>query len=104
MGHPRIWISHARGTVATTSEPRLASLCCFDGCHVDFPHRHHRFEGAFGHVATGRKSFGQNTWGDLPRDAPFVLAPAALAFLAAVADDCVPVAVRFFLIVGRDLE
>ena len=41
---------------------------------------------------------------DLPGDAPFVLAPAALAFLAAVADDRVPVAVGLLLVVGGDLE
>src|SRR5690606_6271947 len=42
--------------------------------------------------------------GDLPRDPPPVLAPAALAFLAAVADDRVPVAVRLFLVGGEHLE
>ena len=41
---------------------------------------------------------------DLPRQAPLVLAPAAGAFLAAVADDRVPQAVGFGLVVGRDLE
>src|SRR5205807_9467335 len=36
--------------------------------------------------------------------APAIFAPAALAFLAAIADDGVPVAVGFFLRVGRNLE
>jgi hypothetical protein len=40
----------------------------------------------------------------LPRDAPLVFAPAALALLAAIADDGVPVAVGLLLIVGGDLE
>src|SRR5439155_21870075 len=38
------------------------------------------------------------------RRGPAVLAPTALAFLAAIADDRVPVAVRLFLILRRDLE
>src|SRR5262249_42765784 len=33
-----------------------------------------------------------------------ILAPTALAFLAAIADDRIPVAVRLFLILRRDLE
>src|SRR6185369_13891577 len=36
--------------------------------------------------------------------APFVLAPAACALLAAVADDGVPVTVGFGLVGGRDLK
>src|SRR3546814_9616172 len=39
-----------------------------------------------------------------PGHAPFVLAPAALAFLAAISDDSIPVAVGFLLIFGHDLE
>src|ERR1035438_5288324 len=41
---------------------------------------------------------------DLPGEAPAVLAPTALAFRAAIADDRVPVTVRLFLILRRDLE
>src|SRR5262249_36818836 len=33
-----------------------------------------------------------------------IFAPAALALLSAITDDCVPVAVRLFLIFGRDLK
>src|SRR4030095_8836222 len=40
----------------------------------------------------------------MPREAPAILAPTALAFLAAIADDRVPVAVRLFLILRRDLK
>src|SRR5207237_6865805 len=53
---------------------------------------------------TRRKRVGQRARGDLPGEAPAVLAPTALALLAAIADDRVPVAVRLFLIVRRDLE
>ena len=49
-------------------------------------------------------AFGQGDRRDLPRQAPFVLAPAARALLAAVADDRVPVAVGLGLVVGRDLK
>jgi hypothetical protein len=42
--------------------------------------------------------------GNLPGEAPAVLAPTALAFCAAIADDCVPVAVRLFLIFRCDLK
>ncbi len=41
---------------------------------------------------------------DLPRYAPFIFAPAALALLAAIADDGVPIAVGLGLIVSGDLE
>jgi hypothetical protein len=40
----------------------------------------------------------------LPGDAPFVLAPTAHAFLTAIADDGVPVAVGLLLIVSGELE
>src|ERR671911_464468 len=76
----------------------------FDGGDVDLLHRHHRLERTLSRAAALGKCIGQHTRGDLPAHAPFVLAPAALAFLPAIADDCVPVAVGLFLIVGRDLE
>src|SRR5207244_4648810 len=75
-----------------------------DGGNVDLLHRHHRLERTSCLSATGRKRIGQRTWGDLPREAPAVLAPTARAFLAAVADDRIPVAVRLCLIVRCDLE
>jgi hypothetical protein len=43
-------------------------------------------------------------WRDLPGNAPLVFAPAARAFLPAIANDGVPVAVGLVLIVGGDLE
>src|SRR5690242_7851645 len=77
----------------------------FDPGDVDLLHRHHRLERALGRgpvrIVHGLE---QDARGDLPRKAPFVLAPAAHALLAAVADDGVPVAVGLFLVLGRDHE
>ena len=81
------------------SPPRL-----LDGGDVDLLHRHHRVERPLRLGSAGRERLGQCARRDLPREAPAVLAPAAGALLAAVADDGVPVAVGLFLIVGRDLE
>src|SRR3982074_2433443 len=80
------------------------SPCCLDGRDVDLLHHHHRLEGTLCLPATNRKRFGQRRRGDLPGEAPAVLAPPALAFHAAIADDRVPVTVRLFLILRRDLE
>src|SRR5690606_6573924 len=81
-----------------------APPCRLDRGHVDLLHRHHRLEGAPGFVAASRHGLGEHTWRDLPREAPLVLAPAALALLPAIADDGVPVAVGFLLILGHHLE
>src|SRR6185369_16990227 len=80
------------------------SPCCLDGGDVDLSHRHHRLEGALCLTAASRQRIGKHARGDLPGKAPAVLAPAALAFRSAIADDRVPVTVRLFLIVRRDLE
>src|SRR5881296_3362986 len=90
-----------------TARPRLplsAASRLLDGGDVDPLHRHHRLEGALGLGATGRKRLGQRARGDLPGEAPAVLAPTARAFLAAIADNRIPVAVRLRLIVRGDLE
>lgn len=71
---------------------------------VDLAHFHHRCKGAFGFSAAGRHRVRQHARRDLPGDSPSVFAPAARAFLAAVADDRFPVAIRFRLGVRRDLE
>jgi hypothetical protein len=71
---------------------------------VDLVHLHHRGEGALGGLAAGSHGVGQDARGNLPGDAPLVLAPAGVALLAAVFDDGVPVAVGLFLGVGGDLE
>jgi hypothetical protein len=73
--------------------------------NVDFPHRHHGIERPLG-GGTVRTGEGprQRYRGNLPGDAPLVLAPAALALLAAIADDGVPVAIRLRLVFGRHLK
>src|SRR5262249_33651652 len=91
-------LASARGSCHLTPPRGL------DGGDVDLLHRHHRLEGALGLGAACRQRIGQRSWRDLPGEPPAVLAPAARAFLAAVADDRVPVAVRLLLIFGRDLE
>src|SRR5215213_11674476 len=89
----------ARPLVSTSAPPR-----CLDGGDLDLLHRHHRLEGTLCLSAASPKRLGQRARGDLPGEAPAVLAPTALAFLAAIADDRVPVAVGLFLIVRCDLE
>src|SRR5687767_15852715 len=86
-------------TVFLSAPPRR-----FDGGNVDFLHRQHRLKGTPCLIATSSERVGQSARGDLPGEAPAVLAPTALTFLAAIADDRVPVAVGLFLIVSRDLE
>ena len=75
-----------------------------DGGNVDLLHRHHRLEGTLGFTAPSRKRIGERARGDLPGEAPAVLTPTALAFGTAITDDRVPVSVRLFLILRRDLE
>src|SRR5436309_4101588 len=77
---------------------------CLDDGDVDLLHRHHRLEDSLRLPATSRERIGQRARGDLPGEAPAVLAPTALAFRSAIADDRVPVTVRLFLILRRDLE
>lgn len=90
---------------APIAAARLAAPGCLDGGDIDLPHLHHGFKSPSGRrtirVGNGR---GQHTRRDLPGQPPAVLAPAALAFLAAVADDGVPQAIRFLLIVRRNLK
>ena len=71
---------------------------------VDFLHFHHRIESALCFIAANRKRVGQYARRDLPGNSPFIFAPSALALLSAITDDGVPVAVRLFLIFGRDLK
>ncbi len=68
--------------------------------NVNLFHRHHGLEGTFGHVTAASEGIRQHLRGDLPRHAPFIFAPAALAFLSTVIDDRVPVAVGFGLVIG----
>src|SRR5690606_35415482 len=84
---------------------RSAPTRRLDGGDVDLAHLHHRVERALGRgtIRVG-PGVGERARGDLPRQPPLVLAPAAFAFLPAVADDRIPVAVGFLLVVGRHLE
>src|SRR5262245_62408607 len=96
--------AHCRASGSTARCPRSASPGLLDRGDVDLLHRHHRVEGALGLAAAGRERVGQDARRDLPGQAPAVLAPAAIALLAAVLDDRVPVAVRLVLVVRGDLE
>jgi hypothetical protein len=84
--------------------PSSAASRRLDSGDIDLLHRHHCLKGAFCLCTTSRKCIGQRAWSDLPGEAPAVFAPTARAFLAAIADDRVPITVRFFLILRRDLE
>src|SRR5512133_814855 len=72
---------------------------------VDLFHLHHRIERALGGrgIGIGYRS-RQSQRRNLPRQAPFVLAPAAGILFTAVADDSVPVTIRFGLVIGCDLK
>src|SRR5574337_309027 len=92
--------------IAFGTTPRSAAETrVLDRRDVDPAHLHHRAEcpprGCGVGVGDG---LHQRDRRDLPRQAPLVLAPSALALLAAVADDGVPVAVGFGLVGGGDLE
>jgi hypothetical protein len=68
-------------------------------------HGHHRGERPAGGRGIGISDrFGECDRRDLPGEAPAVLAPAAGAFLAAIAHDRVPVAIRFSLVGGGHLK
>ena len=72
---------------------------------VDLPHRHHGFHGPLrGSSIRVGHGFEQHTRRDLPGEAPAILAPAAGALLAAVADDRVPVPIGLGLASGCDLK
>ena len=94
MGHP------PKPYVPSASFPSR----CLDLRDVDLFHLHHRLEGALCLAATSGKRLHQRARSDLPGEAPAILAPTALTFLAAVANDRAPIAIRLFLIVRRDLK
>src|SRR3990167_6249076 len=87
------------------SERQSAAKRCLDCTDIDFRHFHHCIECALGgsRVGIGNGS-RQNHRCYLPRHSPLVLAPAASAFLTAIANDRVPIAIRFGLISGCHLE
>src|SRR5690348_15489726 len=100
-GPPGACMTRSRETKAAPVSLRIDRLTPergLDPGDVDLPHRHHRVHRPLGGgaVAAGH-GLDQRARGDLPGKAPFVLAPAAGAFLAAAADDRVPVTVGFLL-------
>src|SRR5574338_738177 len=95
----------------TNTEPvslRIRGLALqrgLDPGDVDLAHGHHRLERALGRGSVRIvHRLQQHARGDLPGEAPLVLAPAAGAFLAAIADDGVPVAIGLRLVLGHDHE
>ncbi len=79
----------------------LAPARRLDGGNVNLVHLHHGLEGASRCLGVGiAYRLDEDLRGDLPGDAPLVLAPAALARLTAVVDDGVPVAIRLGLVLG----
>jgi hypothetical protein len=89
--------------VQTPTSPSLVAGG-LDFGDVDLAHVHHRGEDAFGFSAAGGQRVRQHARRDLPGNSSAVFAPAARAFLAAVADNRLPGAIRFLLRVRRDLE
>jgi hypothetical protein len=84
---------------------RLALERSFDLGDVNLLHFLHRIERALGRrLVAVRRGFQQDPGCDLPGEAPLVLAPAALAFLAAIVDDGVPVTISLSLVLGHDHE
>jgi len=83
---------------------RSAAAGFVDRGDVDLLHRHHHRKCSVRLLASGGHGLRERSRRDLPGDTPAIFAPAALALLPAVADDGVPVAIRFFLIVRCDLE
>ncbi len=72
---------------------------------IDVSHLHHRIERALGGSGIGvGDGFRQDNRRYLPGHPPLVFAPAARALLTAVADDRVPIAIRFRLVSGRHLK
>ena len=92
------------GMWAATPAVPSAAASGLDLGDVDLTHLHHRIEGAFGFSATGRDRVRQHARRDLPGDSPTVPTPPASALVAAVADNRIPIAIRFLLRISRNLE
>src|SRR5208283_2186995 len=101
----RLW-DHCVSVLSTRRCPWASGCCMAQSCslnfsNVDTAHGHHGVHrplrgGAIRILQRGN----QGSRHDLPRKAPAVLAPAALAFAAAILDNRIPVAVGLCLIVG----
>jgi len=96
--------AHLTSGLSDRASRPSAAPCRLDSGDVDFRHFHHRIESALCFIATSPKRVGQHARRDLPGNSPLIFAPSALALLSAITDDGVPVAVRLFLIFGRDLK
>src|SRR4051812_14829061 len=87
------------------SDVRSTATGCLDGRDVDLFHLHHRIERTLG---GGRIRIGyrlaQRDRRDLPGQSPLILAPTARTLFAAIADDGVPVTIRFRLVRSCDLK
>src|SRR5690606_11671683 len=98
---PNSWvILHSHMNCNGSLNFRISTTKCrFNRGDVSFPHGRHCSKGAFGGgtVRTGH-CVSKHKWCILPGNAPLVFTPATLAFLAAVASNCVPRAVGVFLI------
>jgi hypothetical protein len=92
------------GMWAATPAFPSAAASGLDLGDVDLTHLHHRIEGAFGFSTTGCHRVRQHARRDLPGDSPTVPAPPASALLAAIADNRIPIAIRFLLRISRNLE
>src|SRR3989344_5293316 len=97
------------------NHPKLVEVCYgvqselstsrgFYSGDIDFLHCHHRVKSTFGFIAPCRQTVRQPPRSYLPRHSPLVFAPPARAFLSAILNDGIPIAVRLFLIVRRNLE
>ena len=92
----RVWRFDGRGDLNLVS-----SNSGFNLCNINFFHLHHGFKGPFRNLGIWiGKSFDKRSWSYLPRQTPFVGAPAAGAFLSTILNNCVPVFVCFGLILG----
>jgi len=91
---------HTRHLQLLSQPRRAASIAAISIFFIDIIAPKARFASA----PTSRKRIAQRAWSDLPGEAPTVLAPTARAFLAAIADDRSPVAVRLCLVFRCNLE
>src|SRR5207237_359628 len=98
-------VTRVAGPKHVVEDTASAPPRCLDCRDVDLFHLHHGVEGAPGGSGIGvGDRFRQCDRRNLPRQSPLVLAPAARALLATVANDRVPVAIRFGLRLGCDLK
>jgi hypothetical protein len=94
----------AQKTFARPRNSASAAPRRLDRPDVDLLHGHHRIKSTLCLITACRERFGQDARCDLPGQTPLVLAPATVTFATAIADNGVPVAVGFFLVVGCDLK